>query len=137
MNADEKKAKQRAFLQGFLDQISVSRNEGVKMLKYFRCPKAVEVDECLMKCQEILSAEKLPSKDILKETLGKLEETTSWGIHLYNQCILSDTIDTDDDYSPSISRATMEYREKIAKSLEARQKHAPGFDGQGGGVGRK
>lgn len=137
MNEEEKKAKQKAFLDGYLAMVEYTREHGVGVLRYCCCPEADWLDGELEKYQQFFSSEDFPSKKELKKAIDGLDEATFYGMHLYNQCLLSDDLKVNPEFAPRVSQAEMDYKNKLAKSLEAKQKKAPGFDGQGGGMGRR
>jgi len=132
---EDKLAKQKAFLAPYLERINVTLVFGMEVLRFMKTEGVDALESELIKCREVI--EKIPSKKELKMAMETMEDTTNYMIHLFNQGFLSDNTDFDDQFEPEIDMAQQKYSEKLAKALEARQKHAPGFDGQGGGIGRR
>jgi len=133
----DKLEKQKAFLAKYITFIDRTLNEGIPVLKYFNCPEAEAEETKLQQYREVL--EQIPSKDKLKEALTGLETTTMYLVYLYNEYWINiEKVKVfNDEHVPQVNKAQMDYANKVAKSLEAKQKRAPGFDGQGGGMSRR
>lgn len=80
------------------------------------------------------------TKDDVKRMACELDAILSFGCYLYADVLGSTTFtvrETNDEYTPlPESHASQEYRARVAKALEHKQKHSAGFDGQGGGRAR-
>lgn len=79
-----------------------------------------------------------PDKKALKEALNGINEMSGYMMHLFNIDFMAGAPrGVDLDYVDRPSQAQIDYQNKVAKAFEAKQKKAPGFDGAGGGVGRR
>ena len=129
-----KSDKQKAVLDQFIFMIDHTLASGISVLRFVKCSKADSLESVFNELKTTF--QNVIKKEELKKALTSLDDNTSYCIHLFNQALLADTIQTDETFAPVISKADMEYKAKLAKALEAKQKRTPGFDGQGGGASR-
>ena len=133
--ANDKLTKQRAFLAPLIEAVDHTLEHGVNALRYH---KVIEADQCEQQLKQYRAVlEAIPkNKQEMKSAVEGIEAWTYYMAHLYNEAFLRDDGDVDARYEEKISRADTEYQQKVAKAFEAKQKRAPGFDGQGGGRSR-
>jgi len=126
-------AKRRAFLASHAERARDARKDGVRVLKYWRHPQAAYIDDELAAC--IGELDGVASKDALKHVLERLDGALALGMLAFAECLTGAwTVgDVDERFKPAgWSVDEQRYHTRIAGALEARQKHAPGFDSVGG-----
>ena len=135
---NDKIAKQKAFLQPWIDRANASLDDGVKSLKYWRHPQADWLHAELEKHRAVLVAMTAP-KDTIKNAVAEID-----GLADYGCCMFSDVLSgaftvtsVNEEFEPAGPSDTQkQYQDKIAKAFDHKQQKAAGFDGQGGGVAR-
>lgn len=123
--------KQREVLDRQIENID-SMQPGITTLRYF---KEAEVEQYVTKLEEfktILKSSEIPKKEVLKQIFTETELIRDYLTHLFSENLLNDQCDVDETFAPEINRHEQEYRQKLAKAFEAKQKRAPGFDEVGG-----
>lgn len=111
---------------------------GVRVLKYWRHPQAAHIEAELLHALAVLENDGADNAAI-KAALVTLEGAIGLGAAsmadvMGGSCSIGVV---DDEFAPEAeSDAHVRYRQRVAAALEARQTHAPGFDGVGGGRSR-
>lgn len=135
--SEAKLAKQREYLAPLITYTDVIIASSVRTLRSVCHPETDQCEQILLKCRQAL-IDVPSSKGELKQLRAEIEETASYMCHLFMESFMRDFPNgTDDNYNDNVSQATLDYQKKLAKSFEAKQKNAPGFDGVGGGASRR
>ena len=123
-------------------------NSGVKSIRYWNYSEADQLHADLVRYLELLqNAPNVPvetkeQKDALQKSIKEcflaVEEIASYMMNLYNTafCASSQYI-TNPTFADDVDYAYQDYVNRVAKSVNNKQSHAPGFDGVGGGMARK
>jgi len=125
--------KRRVFLEAHIERARGTRDTGVRALKYWRHPQATYIDDELAAC--ILELEHVASKDALKHVLDRLDGAIFLGMAAFGDCLTGAWLigAVDEEFKPAGWNVDeLRYHTRIANALEARQKHAPGFDSVSG-----
>lgn len=151
LSAEEaKKQKQLAFLAPHIDRASTLLKYGVRSLRYWRFVD--DADRCeaeLLRSRTILTevldkmaaaqtkeAKEKLQKDI-KAAFDSIDQNADYMFYLYANALATPNERlVDDAFKDDVDWAQMDYAARVQKSVDARHRHAPGFDGAGGGVAR-
>lgn len=130
-------ASQQQVLNKFVNRIDFLLHHSLQYLQYAKCTEIDTIRDQLNNLHNFFTTSTMPTKSDLKSNVETLEQLSYFMITLYAETLTSDVLERDDTYKPDVDLVDAQYKEKIAKSLEAKQKRAPGFDGQGGGQSRR
>lgn len=126
---DDKEAKKRAALEKYVKSIENNLQDGVKSIRYWCCD--TEADQCdaeLRKCHQIL-LEMTADKKTIMDAVLKSEEIAYHLMDLFNKglCgVFGYKVNT--LFIEEVDKNYMNYINKVQKSVDAKQSHAPGFD---------
>jgi phosphopantothenoylcysteine synthetase/decarboxylase len=78
------------------------------------------------------------TKELIRDCAAQMDTAAFVMIHAFSEwlsfpgervCVV--------EFAPAIDHASVDYARSFSKALDAKQKHAPGFDGVGGGASRQ
>jgi hypothetical protein len=139
----------KAKLAPRIEQATAMLQLGVKALRYWGLAgEADKIDSELRRCLELFElAPSLPletkaqKEDVqtrIKAALLSVDEKTYYMMYLYATAICTSPQRTvNNDFRQDVDKAESAYLEQVAKSVNNKLSHAPGFDGAGGGAARK
>lgn len=146
---DAKKQKQIAFLAPHVERAAVLLKFGLPSIRYWRFVD--EADRCeaeLKRCHALLieapdnvSPTKEAKEQLQKSIKSAFESIDEMGDFM--MYLFADALSTpnhrlvDNDFREEVDWAQQAYAARVQKAVDARHRHAPGFDGQGGGVSRR
>jgi len=126
---EDKEAKKRAALAKYVKSTERNLTNGLRSMRYW-C-RNEEADQCE---KELLSYHKIftemtADKQTIIDTVNGLENISFYMMCIYNQGMCGAYgYKIDEQYSEEIDKNYMDYINKVQKSVDAKQKHAPGFD---------
>lgn len=120
-------------VQKYFDSLEAAETTGLQLLRYLKEDEENVQDSChkLHLLRTWLRETTNTAKTVRFAT--KLDQVQSTMMHQFVEKLTADVVDVDPAHEPEIDSARQVRVNKLARALDAKQKRAPGFDGQGGG----
>uniref|UniRef100_A0A6C0JRI3 Uncharacterized protein n=1 Tax=viral metagenome TaxID=1070528 RepID=A0A6C0JRI3_9ZZZZ len=124
-----KEEQKRAALAKYVKSVDAMLTEGMNLLRFWCCTDQVVYCEPVLQRYKTVITEMTADKQTMIDTVAGIENMSYYMMYVFNQAICGVYgYQVDTNFLPEADKNYATYINKVAKSVDAKQTHAPGFD---------